>query len=66
LSLPDLMLAKLAAGRPHDVEFVEEALRSELVDADDLRRGVDLMPKAHQAHVRTRLEGLAAKLTRSE
>jgi hypothetical protein len=66
LSLPDLMLAKLAAGRPHDVEFVEEALRSELVDAGDLRRGVDLMPKAHQAHVRTRLEGLAAKLTRSE
>ena len=30
LSLPDLMLAKLAAGRLHDIAFVEDALDAEL------------------------------------
>jgi len=60
------MLAKLAAGRPHDLEFVEAAIRVTLVDVDGLRRGVDLMPGRARGDVHARLEGIAAKLTRSE
>ena len=51
LSLPDLMLAKLAAGRPHDITFVEEALNGRLVTVDELRLGVDLMPENSRAGV---------------
>lgn len=64
LSLDDLILAKLAAGRPHDLEFVEAAIRVALVDVDGLRLGVDLMPERSRGDVRTRLEGVVAKLTR--
>lgn len=65
LSLPDLVLAKLAAARPHDLVFVEDALRAALADVDDLRRGVDLMPDPARPLVRERLEGLLAKIARS-
>lgn len=64
LSLVDLMLAKLAAGRPHDLTFVEESLAAELVTADELRLGIDLLPGSARTDVTTRLEGLAAKLAR--
>lgn len=64
LSPHDLMLAKLAAGRPHDVTFVETALATGLVSADELRTGIDLMPKGVRTDVRERLEALAAKLER--
>jgi hypothetical protein len=64
LSLPDLLLAKLAAGRPHDIIFVEAALVAELIQVDELERGIDLMPKDAQTDVRTRLDGLSAKPTR--
>jgi hypothetical protein len=63
-ALPDLTLAKLAAGRPHDLEFVEAAIRAELVEVDDLRRGVELMPPRNQEDACTRLEGLAARISR--
>lgn len=61
LSLHDLMLAKLAAGRPHDVAFVESALEAQLVTVDELETGIDLMPGASRKDVQSRLNGLAAK-----
>lgn len=51
----DLVLAKLAAGRAHDTRFVEDALRLGLVDREQLRLGVDLMPATHRELVRDRL-----------
>jgi hypothetical protein len=66
LSLPDLLLSKLAAGRPHDVTFVETALDAGLVSVDELRRGIDLMPERSRAEVKRRLDGLDAKLSRRE
>jgi hypothetical protein len=35
LEVHDLVIAKLAANRPHDHEFVEEAIRSGLAMRDD-------------------------------
>lgn len=64
LEVHDLVLAKLAAGRPHDFEFAEEALRAGLVDRDLLRRRVDLMPDSHRELTRKRLIGLIARLSR--
>ena len=66
LSLPDLVLAKLAAGREHDVTFALEALRAELVSVDQLRGGVDYVPESHRELVRDRVEGLATRLKRLE
>lgn len=62
LEVHDLVLAKLAAGRPHDVEFVEEAIRARLVDSDQLCLGVDLLPDSHRELTRERLTGLMARL----
>ena len=61
LSMPDLVLAKLAAGRPHDLEFALEALRAGLVDPEELALGVDLMPVSHRELVRDRLAGVVAR-----
>src|SRR6266511_5445670 len=57
----DLVLAKLAAGRPHDYEFVEEAIRVKLIDLEQLQLGVDLVPNSHRALVRERLERIAER-----
>lgn len=65
LEVHDLVLAKLAAGRPHDFEFVEEAIRSRLADPDRLSIGVDLMPQSHRELTRERLTGLIARLSHS-
>jgi hypothetical protein len=64
LDTHDLVLAKLAAGRPHDFEFAEEALRAGLVDSEQLRLGVDLLPESHRELTRERLTGLLARLRR--
>ena len=61
----DLVLAKLAAGRPHDRVYALEALRAGLVDAEQLRLGVAFMPQAHQDATRTRLEGVLAEVARA-
>ena len=58
----DLALAKLAAGRKHGHEFVEDAVREKLVDIEQLRLGVDLMPKRERVLVRERLDGLLARV----
>ncbi len=61
LEVHDLVLAKLAAGRPHDYEFAEEAIRSGLVDLRMLRRGIDLMPDSRRELVRERLARVLAR-----
>jgi hypothetical protein len=65
IEVHDLVLAKLAAGRTHDLEFVEEAIRFHLVSADQLWLGVDLMPDSHRELTRDRLTRLIARLDRA-
>ncbi len=61
LEVHDLLLAKLAAGRPHDLTFAEDALREGLADPERLARGLDLMPATHREVTRERLESLVAR-----
>lgn len=63
LGVDDLVLAKLAAGRPKDIAFAESALRSGLVELDSLERGVELMPESHRELTRSRLAVVAANAT---
>ena len=58
LDMHDLVLAKLAAGREHDAEFAVEALRAGLVDPEQLKLGVELMPESHRELTRDRLHGI--------
>jgi hypothetical protein len=62
LETHDLALAKLAAGREKDIEFVTEALIAGLVDRGRLERGIDLMPERHREGTRTRLAALLMNL----
>jgi len=64
LSPGDLVLAKLAAGRPRDLEFAEHALREGLVDGEQLLLGAELLPNSHRNETRARVEGLIAKVSR--
>jgi hypothetical protein len=59
----DLMLAKLAAGRERDWDFVEAAVRHGLVHVRILRERLELMPDSHRDLVRPRLDGA---ITRAE
>jgi hypothetical protein len=61
MDIHDLVLAKLAAGRRHDLEFAAEAIRAALVDTDQLTRGLALMPLGHRAATEERLHGLLAQ-----
>jgi hypothetical protein len=63
MSTQDLVLAKLAAGRPHDLEFAADAICEGLVDPQQLELGVQLMPESHREVTRKRL---ASVLARSE
>jgi hypothetical protein len=65
LSMDDLVLAKLAAGRAHDLEFAQEAIKAGLVDPDQLQLGVELMPTQHRDAVRERLAGIVARVGRA-
>lgn len=66
LSTQDLLVTKLAAGRPgHDLEFVEQAIAAGLASADQLRLGVDLLPTDVREHTRRRLEGIVQRLARA-
>ena len=56
LEVHDLALAKLAAGREKDIEFVIEALVAGIVDSGRLSRGIDLMPEKHRGNTRIRLD----------
>jgi hypothetical protein len=63
LSLPDLALAKLAAGRERDIEFVVEMVHANLLDADQLSNGVEYMPEDHRKAVRERVVGVIARVS---
>jgi hypothetical protein len=65
LEIHDLILSKLAAGRPHDLTFVLDALKAGLADLPQLRIGIDLMPPSYQDATRSRLEGLQNQLGKS-
>lgn len=58
LAPDDLVLAKLVAGRPHDIEYAVEALRAGIVTAETLQRGVDLLEPRFRRLVTGRLDGL--------
>ncbi|MEK6276182.1 MAG: DUF6036 family nucleotidyltransferase [Actinomycetota bacterium] len=62
LEIHDLLLSKLAAGRPHDLTFARDALEADLADLEQLRMGIDLLPPSHQESTRARLEGLEKQL----
>jgi hypothetical protein len=64
MEVHDLVLAKLAAGRPHDMEFAAEAIRASLVDRGQLTRGLGLMSDKQRTRVAERLNGLLARLDR--
>ncbi|CAN5893639.1 hypothetical protein BH23ACT10_BH23ACT10_33350 [soil metagenome] len=57
----DLAVAKLIAGRPHDLEFCRALLRAELLDADLLSRRLDDVALADEERdaTRERLNALA-------
>jgi hypothetical protein len=64
LEVHDLVLAKYAAGREKDHEFVADAIRHHLVQRDELlRRLVDLpVEAAHRARIEARIVADAASL----
>jgi hypothetical protein len=64
MEIHDLVLSKLAAGRPHDFEFSLEAIRANLVDRDNLARGLALIPPSHRRIATERLNGLLARVDR--
>ena len=51
-----------AAGRPHDLDFVHEAIRVGLVETEQLTTGIDLMPDSHREVTRERLLGAIAQV----
>jgi hypothetical protein len=65
MEVHDLVLAKLAAGRPHDLEFAEEAIRSSIVDRERLHLGVNLMREDVRELVRERLVGAMARIDKT-
>jgi hypothetical protein len=64
LELHDLLLAKLAAGRERDWEFVEVAIRHGLARLSRLRERVELVPDSDRERVRVALEGVIARAGR--
>ena len=54
----DLVLAKLAAGREHDLAFVRVAINAGLVDTDQVLLGIDLLPESDRDAVRERLAAM--------
>lgn len=60
----DLLLSKLAAGRPHDLAFVEAALQAGLVAIEALAPGLDSMPESHRDLTRERLDLVVARAGR--
>lgn len=62
MSTHDLVVAKLVAGRAKDIAFVTTAIREGLVDIQQLRLGIDLLPVSHAASTRERLEIILARL----
>ena len=66
MEIHDLVLAKLAAGRPHDLEFAAEAIRHRLAGREQLALGLELMPETHREVTAERLTGLLARIDRQD
>lgn len=66
MEIHDLVLAKLAAGRPHDVEFALEAISSHLADRQRLTMGLELLPARTRPVTTERLQGLLARIDRGQ
>ena len=64
LEVHDLVLAKLVAGREHDIDFALEALRAGLVDLGRLERGLELMSASDRERAEPRLLGLRTLVER--
>jgi hypothetical protein len=64
LEVHDLVLAKLVAGREHDIGFALEALRAGLVDLGRLERGLELMSTPDRERAEPRLLGLRTLVER--
>jgi hypothetical protein len=64
IEVHDLVLAKIAAGRPHDLEFAADAVAAGLVDPARLEPGIALIPESHREVTRERLNGLLARAAR--
>jgi hypothetical protein len=64
MEIHDLVLSKLAAGRPHDLEFAAVAIANGLADREQLLLGLDLMPQRAREPTASRLNGLLARLDR--
>lgn len=62
MAVHDLVLAKLAAGRPHDVLFAREAIVHGLVEREQLLLGLELMPATHLELTSVRLHGLLGQI----
>jgi hypothetical protein len=58
----DLVLSKLVAGRPKDFEYAAVAISNELVDIEQLRRGLELMQNADCEIAARNLELVIARL----
>jgi hypothetical protein len=63
LEIHDLLLSKCVAGRERDWDFVGEALRGRLADAEELRHRADELPlsKGEIEAVRETVDGIAAR-----
>jgi hypothetical protein len=66
LEVHDLVLAKLAAGRDHDIEYARCAIAGKLVDAQRLLDMVDGIPVSHREHARRWLTALVGATTDGE
>jgi hypothetical protein len=62
MEVHDLVLSKLAAGRPKDFDYAEVAISNDLVDVGQLRRGLDLMQEADREIAARNLELVIARL----
>jgi hypothetical protein len=65
LEIHDLVLSKCVAGRDRDWEFVEDALRHELVDPDELQRRAPNLPvdRARVGEVQRMLAGVIKRVS---
>jgi hypothetical protein len=66
MEIHDLVLAKLAAGREHDIEYARGAIAGELVDTQRLVALVEEMPMSHREHARRWVTALVDATTGGE
>jgi hypothetical protein len=61
----DLVLAKLAAGREHDIDFALSAVLAHLVSIDRLHELAKALPESHRAAVQRLVELVASRAERA-